>query len=52
MALSLVTQYDYEAFLRVGAILQRKIGEFAVVREEAQVFAERLGEAQVWRRGP
>jgi ATP-dependent RNA helicase DDX47/RRP3 len=45
-AISLVTQYDREMFLRLEHVLQRKIAEFPVVKEEAMVYSERVGEAQ------
>ncbi|KAI9808948.1 MAG: ribosomal RNA processing protein [Pycnora praestabilis] len=45
-AISLVTQYDVEIWLRIEAALGKKQKEFEVVKEEVMVLGERVGEAQ------
>ncbi|KAH0542674.1 ribosomal RNA processing protein [Glutinoglossum americanum] len=45
-AISIVTQYDVEIWLRVEAALGKKLPEYEVVKEEAMVLSERVGEAQ------
>lgn len=46
-AVSLVTQYDVEVWLRIEKALGKKIEEYrGVVKEEVMVFVERVGEAQ------
>ncbi|GME63525.1 putative ATP-dependent rRNA helicase rrp3 protein [Neofusicoccum parvum] len=45
-ALSLVTQYDVEIWLRIETALGKKLSEESVVKEEVMVLAERVGEAQ------
>jgi ATP-dependent RNA helicase DDX47/RRP3 len=46
-AISLVTQYDEEMFLRVEYALGRKIKVLDVVKEEAMVYCDRVNEAQI-----
>lgn len=45
-AISFVTQYDVEIWLRTETALGKKIEEEAVPKDEAMVLAERVGEAQ------
>jgi ATP-dependent RNA helicase DDX47/RRP3 len=45
-AVSFVTQYDLEIFQRIEHALGKKIPEEEVSRDEAMVYAERVGEAQ------
>jgi ATP-dependent RNA helicase DDX47/RRP3 len=46
-AISLVTQYDVEVWLRIEVALGRKLEEYKdVVKEEVMVLGERVGEAQ------
>ncbi|KAH0555991.1 ribosomal RNA processing protein, partial [Trichoglossum hirsutum] len=45
-AISLVTQYDVEIWLRIEAALGKKLSEHEVVKEEAMVLSERVSEAQ------
>lgn len=46
-AISFVTQYDAEIWLRIEHALGRKLPELeGVVKDEVSVFAERVGEAQ------
>ncbi|KAF2091284.1 ATP-dependent rRNA helicase RRP3 [Saccharata proteae CBS 121410] len=45
-ALSLVTQYDVEIWLRIENALGKKLNEEAVVKDEVMVLSERVGEAQ------
>jgi len=47
VAVSLVTQYDLEVYLRIEKALGKKLDEYkGVTKEEALVFTERVGEAQ------
>ncbi|PLN79695.1 ATP-dependent rRNA helicase rrp3 [Aspergillus taichungensis] len=46
LALSLVTQYDVEVWLRIEKALGKKQDETKIDKDEAMVFAERVGEAQ------
>ncbi|KAF1920774.1 ATP-dependent rRNA helicase RRP3 [Ampelomyces quisqualis] len=45
-AVSFVTQYDLEIFQRIEHALGKEIPEETISRDEAMVFAERVGEAQ------
>ena len=45
-AISLVTQYDVEVWLRIEAALGKKLPEYESVKEEVMVFGERVGNAQ------
>lgn len=45
-AISLVTQYDVEIWLRIEAALGKKLKEYEVEKDEVMVLAERVGEAQ------
>lgn len=45
-AISFVTQYDVEIWLRTETALGKKIEEEVVPKDEAMVLAERVGEAQ------
>ncbi|KZF19712.1 ATP-dependent rRNA helicase RRP3 [Xylona heveae TC161] len=45
-AFSMVTQYDVEIWLRIETALGKKLPEYKVVKEEALVLSERVGEAQ------
>ncbi|KAI9771631.1 MAG: ribosomal RNA processing protein [Geoglossum simile] len=45
-AISLVTQYDVEIWLRIEAALGKKLAEYGIVKEEVMVLSERVGEAQ------
>ncbi|OCK80037.1 ATP-dependent rRNA helicase RRP3 [Lepidopterella palustris CBS 459.81] len=45
-AISFVTQYDVEIWLRIENALGKKVEEMVVDKEEAVVLAERVGEAQ------
>ncbi|KAI9831566.1 MAG: ribosomal RNA processing protein [Sarea resinae] len=45
-AISLVTQYDVEVWMRVEAALGTKLPEYDVVKDEVMVLSERVGEAQ------
>ncbi|KPI34328.1 ATP-dependent rRNA helicase RRP3 [Cyphellophora attinorum] len=44
-ALSLVTQYDVEIWLRIENALGKKLEEYETVREEVMVYSERVEEA-------
>ncbi|KAK2745553.1 ribosomal RNA processing protein [Myotisia sp. PD_48] len=46
IAISLVTQYDVELWLRIEEFLGKKLEELKISKDEAMVFAERVGEAQ------
>ncbi|KAI9934217.1 hypothetical protein ASPWEDRAFT_38247 [Aspergillus wentii DTO 134E9] len=46
VAISLVTQYDIEIWLRVEGALGKKLGEYDAAKDEVMVVAERVGEAQ------
>ncbi|RMZ75192.1 hypothetical protein DV738_g5613, partial [Chaetothyriales sp. CBS 135597] len=46
IAVSLVTQYDVELWLRIEAALGRKLDERNTVKEEVMVLNERVSEAQ------
>ncbi|KAK5169819.1 ribosomal RNA processing protein [Saxophila tyrrhenica] len=46
VAISIVTQYDVEIYLRIEKALGKKLDEFSADRDEAMVFSERVGEAQ------
>jgi ATP-dependent RNA helicase DDX47/RRP3 len=45
-AISMVTQYDYEIWLRIEAALGKKLGEYETQKEEIMVLGERVEEAQ------
>ncbi|KAI4700628.1 ribosomal RNA processing protein [Alternaria sp. BMP 2799] len=45
-AVSFVTQYDLEIWLRIENALGKKIPEEAINKDEAMVYAERVGDAQ------
>lgn len=45
-ALSLVTQYDVEIWLRIENALGKKLEEEPVVKDEVMVLSDRVGEAQ------
>ncbi|EXJ87908.1 ATP-dependent rRNA helicase rrp3 [Capronia coronata CBS 617.96] len=45
-AISLVTQYDVELWLRIEGALGKKLPEYQTVKEEVMVLAERVGDAQ------
>ena len=45
-AISVVTQYDIEIWQRIEAALGKKLGEWAVTKEEVMVAGERVVEAQ------
>lgn len=45
-AISLVTQYDVEIWLRIETALGKEISEIPIVKEEVMILAERVGEAQ------
>jgi ATP-dependent RNA helicase DDX47/RRP3 len=45
-AISFVTQYDVELWLRIEGALGKKLKEFEAVKEEVMVLVERVGEAQ------
>ncbi|KAI9724321.1 MAG: ribosomal RNA processing protein [Candelaria pacifica] len=45
-AISLVTQYDVEIWLRIEAALGKKQTEYKVAKDEVMVLSERVGEAQ------
>ncbi|KAL1959521.1 hypothetical protein VTO42DRAFT_1966 [Malbranchea cinnamomea] len=46
IAISFVTQYDVELWLRIEDALGKKLDEHKVEKEEVMVFAERVGDAQ------
>ena len=46
IAISFVTQYDVELWLRIEDALGKKLDEQKVEKEEVMVFAERVGDAQ------
>ncbi|KAN0068506.1 P-loop containing nucleoside triphosphate hydrolase protein [Elaphomyces granulatus] len=46
IAISFVTQYDIELWLRIEKALSRKLDEHKVIKEEVMVFSERVGDAQ------
>ncbi|KAK7534155.1 ATP-dependent rRNA helicase RRP3 [Phyllosticta citribraziliensis] len=45
-AMSLVTQYDVEIWLRIENALSKKLEEEPVVKDEVMVLSDRVGEAQ------
>ncbi|KAH0839106.1 ATP-dependent rRNA helicase RRP3 [Fonsecaea monophora] len=45
-AISFVTQYDVELWMRIEGALGRKLDEHHTVKEEVMVLAERVGDAQ------
>ena len=45
-AISMVTQYDVEVWLRIEAALGKKMPEYETLKEEVMVLGERVGEAQ------
>jgi ATP-dependent RNA helicase DDX47/RRP3 len=45
-AISLVTQYGIEMLMRIEGLLQRKIAEFPVIKDEVMVYKQRLDKAQ------
>ena len=46
MAISFVTQYDVELWMRIEGALGKKLKEHETVKEEVMVMAERVGDAQ------
>ncbi|KAL2843642.1 ATP-dependent rRNA helicase rrp3 [Aspergillus pseudoustus] len=46
VAISFVTQYDLEVFMRIEYALGKKLPEYDVDKEEVMVIAERVNEAQ------
>ena len=46
LAISLVTQYDVEIWLRIETALGKKLDELKVTEDEVAIFAERAGVAQ------
>jgi ATP-dependent RNA helicase DDX47/RRP3 len=46
IAISIITQYDLEIYLRIEAALGKKNTEYPTEKEEVMVFAGRLSEAQ------
>jgi ATP-dependent RNA helicase DDX47/RRP3 len=46
LAISFVTQYDVELWLRIEGALGKKLEEHEVVKEEVMVLQERVGDAQ------
>ncbi|KAJ5580002.1 uncharacterized protein N7459_005987 [Penicillium hispanicum] len=46
IAISFVTQYDVELWLRIETTLGKKVDEYKPIKEDVMVFAERVGEAQ------
>ncbi|OAA72968.1 ATP-dependent rRNA helicase RRP3 [Akanthomyces lecanii RCEF 1005] len=46
VAISLVTQYDLELFMRIEAALGKKLGEYPTEKEEVMAFKRRVEEAQ------
>jgi ATP-dependent RNA helicase DDX47/RRP3 len=45
-AISFVTQYDVEMWMRIEGALGKKLDEYETVKEEVMVLAERVGDAQ------
>lgn len=45
-AISFVTQYDVELWMRIENALGKKLTEYETVKEEVMVLAERVGDAQ------
>lgn len=46
IAVSIITQYAYEIYLRIEEVLGKELGEYEIPEDEAMLFAERVGEAQ------
>ncbi|KAA8650335.1 hypothetical protein EYZ11_000723 [Aspergillus tanneri] len=46
IAISFVTQYDIETWMRTEKALGKKLEEHKIAKDEAMLFAERVGEAQ------
>jgi ATP-dependent RNA helicase DDX47/RRP3 len=46
VAISFVTQYDVEIWLRIEGALGKKLNEYELEKDEVMVLAERVGEAQ------
>ena len=46
MAISLVTQYDLELYLRIEAALGKKLQEYPTEKAEVMAFQHRVEEAQ------
>lgn len=46
IAISLVTQYDLEIYLRIEAALGKKLTEYPTQKDEVMVFQSRVEEAQ------
>ncbi|EAW08103.1 RNA-dependent ATPase RRP3 [Aspergillus clavatus NRRL 1] len=46
VAISFVTQYDVEIWLRIEGALGKKLDEYDLEKDEVMVLAERVGEAQ------
>jgi ATP-dependent RNA helicase DDX47/RRP3 len=46
LAVSFVTQYDVEIWLRIETALGKKLDEYEIEKEEVMVLADRVGEAQ------
>ena len=47
IALSIVTQYDLEIYLRIEAALGKKLEEYPTEKEEVKTFQRRVDEAQI-----
>jgi ATP-dependent RNA helicase DDX47/RRP3 len=45
-SISLVTQYDLELFLRIEAVLGKKLDQFHVEKDQVLLLQERVDEAQ------
>lgn len=46
VAVSIVTQYDVEVYLRIEKALGRKLDEMDLVKDEVMAYADKVGEAQ------
>jgi len=46
IALSFVTQYDVELWMRIEGALGKKLNEYETIKDEVMVLAERVGDAQ------
>lgn len=45
-AISLVTQYDVEIWLRIESALGKELGQYKVEKEEVMMLSDRVSEAQ------
>jgi ATP-dependent RNA helicase DDX47/RRP3 len=45
-SISLITQYDFELFLRIETALGKKLDQYNVERDQVLLLQERVGEAQ------